>query len=174
MYLRKQMFRILGSAIAMLSLANLSHATVVKSFAVEEPSTFPWSTVLWIVAACLVVLIVISVCILRKPKAVPQNNPSGIYMALEVLEGLCKTKEAGVFLQDAIYIGTTKTCQSRWKSSEMAPLSGKIFMGDGLIYLESLDPSIAIYVDGMRIQQYNRLRSGNTITIGQAQFCLKF
>lgn len=43
-----------------------------------------------------------------------------------------------------------------------------------MIYVEDMNSASGTAIGGMKIQGLNRLRSGDVLSIGEVEFCLKF
>lgn len=139
-------------------------------------------TLVWILIAAAAVLAaacaVILVILLRRrkksaPKPAPEQPSGGIYMRLEMISG----RHAGgneFSLAEELTIGSAKTCSLIVEAPGVEPLHARVFLRDGLIYLEDLGSAEGTLLGGMRLQGPNRLRSGDEITVGGARFCLKF
>lgn len=135
-------------------------------------------------AAC--VLITAGICILAFIKkkasggvkkargAVAEPAPGSIAMKLEVYAGNRISKETLLYLLDSITIGSSPECSLRFDDPDMSPLNSRIFIENQMIYIEDLGSKAGTALGGMRIQSRNRLRSGDVISIGAVEFCLRF
>ena len=98
----------------------------------------------------------------------------GIYMRLETGAGKYAGKKTDFFLTDELTIGRSRKCDLVWKDRMTSPVHARVFLRDGLIFLEDLGSETGTFLGGMRIYQKNRLRSGDEISIGRSSFRLRF
>lgn len=140
------------------------------------------STIVYIaiIAACVLVVTIICTIILLKRKKknkaqVAQENPAGkIPMKLEVFSGNCLTKATLLYLGETFTIGSGSTCDLIFTGADIAQVHARLIMHNNMIVIEDLSSLGGTYLGGMRIQGQNRLRSGDVISIGDAEFSLKF
>lgn len=57
---------------------------------------------------------------------------------------------------------------------QMANFEVELTFKDGMIYVEDMNSASGTAIGGMKIQGLNRLRSGDVLSIGEVEFCLKF
>ncbi|MCF2615872.1 VWA domain-containing protein [Oscillibacter valericigenes] len=101
----------------------------------------------------------------------PDNDPNqGIYMRLEVEQGTYIGKQTDFGLEDELLVGLG----GHIAFSQLPARSARIFAADGVVYIEPLEFVQEVCVNGLPIAMPNILRSGDIITIGETQFCLKF
>lgn len=146
---------------------------------------------LWLiitVGSVIVVLILIIVILLCKNKKIHNQNGmtsgarpvttdskvSGIAMRLEVHLGHCANKEMRLSLADELTIGSDDHCDIVFKDSCVSPVNTRIVFKNGMIYVEDMNSASGTAIGGMKIQGLNRLRSGDMLSIGEVEFCLKF
>lgn len=137
-----------------------------------------------ILVICALVIAGISIIFFIKKKAsndtketigaVKKSISGSIVMKLEVYAGNCISKTSTLYLVDSLTIGSSPECNLRFIDSDMAPLNSRIFIKDQMIYIEDMNSRTGTALGGMRIQGKNRLRSGDVISIGEVEFCLKF
>ncbi|MDE7339681.1 MAG: FHA domain-containing protein [Lachnospiraceae bacterium] len=107
-------------------------------------------------------------------EAVTKPVSGGIAMKLEVYAGNCISKASTLYLVDCLRIGSSPECHIRFDDLDVEPLHSRIFKKDQMIYIEDMNSKEGTALGGMRIQGQNRLRSGDVISIGGVEFCLKF
>ena len=98
----------------------------------------------------------------------------GIYMKLDIISGECESKAREFYLKDELFIGRNPKCDIIFKSSEVSDKNSRIFINNGIIYIEDLDSIRGTAISGMRIFSPNRLRGGDIISIDDVSFSLKF
>lgn len=146
---------------------------------------------LWLiitVGSVIVILLLIIVILLCKNKKIHHQNEmasgarpvttdskvSGIAMRLEVHLGNCANKEMRLSLTDELTIGSDHHCDIVFQDSCVSPVNTRIVFKDGMIYVEDMNSASGTAIGGMKIQGLNRLRSGDVLSIGEVEFCLKF
>lgn len=107
-------------------------------------------------------------------ETVTKPASGSITMKLEVYAGNCISKASTLYLVDCLKIGSSPECHIRFDDLDIEPLHSRIFKKDQMIYIEDMNSKEGTALGGMRIQGQNRLRSGDVISIGGAEFCLKF
>ena len=65
-------------------------------------------------------------------------------------------------------------CDIVLQDSCVSPVNTRIVFKDGMIYVEDMNSASGTAIGGMKIQGLNRLRSGDVLSIGEVEFCLKF
>ena len=93
---------------------------------------------------------------------------------IEVYAGRCRNKTASLELHDRLTIGSAADCDIIFDDSEVAPLHSCIRVDGDQVYIEDLGSPQGTALNGMRIQGQNRLRSGETISIGPVEFGLRY
>ena len=91
-------------------------------------------------------------------------------MRLEVEQGTYIGKQTDFGLEDELLVGLG----GHIAFSQLPARSARIFAADGVVYIEPLEFVQEVCVNGLPIAMPNILRSGDIITIGETQFCLKF
>ncbi|NMA08802.1 MAG: FHA domain-containing protein [Clostridiales bacterium] len=99
--------------------------------------------------------------------------PPGILMTLQVLSGDCATKSP-VYLVDSLTIGRARDCTVVFRDAEVSQSHARVFLSPAGIMLEDLGSENGTFLEGVRLHQPNRLRSGDVISIGNVKFVLKF
>lgn len=143
--------------------------------AVPEPqgSAKVWAYCMGIAAALLAAACTAAVFYKKHRRQTP-GAPRGIYMRLETGAGKYAGKKTEFFLTDELTIGRSRKCDLVWKDRMTSPVHARVFLRDGLIFLEDLGSETGTFLGGMRIYQKNRLRSGDEISIGRSSFRLRF
>ena len=95
-------------------------------------------------------------------------------MKLEVYSGNCISRGITLYLTDILTIGSSPQCNLRFDNPDVDPIHSRIVLKDQIIYIEDLNSKEGTFLGGMRIQGQNRLRSGDVISIGEVEFCLRF
>ena len=142
--------------------------------AVPEPqdSAKVWAYCMGIAAALLAAACTAAVFYKKHRRQTPGTH--GIYMRLETGAGKYAGKKTEFFLTDELTIGRSRKCDLVWKDRMTSPVHARVFLRDGLIFLEDLGSETGTFLGGMRIYQKNRLRSGDEISIGRSSFRLRF
>lgn len=126
----------------------------------------------------LLVVILLALSHRKKQRQAAQKRaapPVGaVMLRLEVLDGRCLRVRKPLFVADELFIGTDMNGGIVWDEPAMAEKNTRLFMQDGVLYIEDLDSPEGTALGGMRIFAPNRLRSGEIISIGMVQFKLYF
>ena len=96
------------------------------------------------------------------------------FLHMEVIAGNCKTKKKEFSLAHTLLIGSGRECDIIWKEKDISEQSARIFMHDGIAYIEDLDSPQGTLLNGMRIFAPNRLRSEDIVSIGDVRFRVFF
>lgn len=139
----------------------------------QETSLVAVPVVAAVGAGVLLIAVVVIVLLVRKGKKKPgKEEPVGIALRLEVLYGNVESKKRQFLLTDSLFIGSDSRCAVILPDA--APLSARIFLQDGNVYIEDLNSPEGTILGGMRIYAPNPLRSGEQIMIGQVSFSFLF
>lgn len=98
----------------------------------------------------------------------------GICMRLEVFSGTYTGRQHEWRLHNPLYIGSSQSCDLIWDAFDVEPRHARIFVADGMVFLEDLSMSHSTLLGGMPLHRANRLRSGDEITVGSVRFTLRF
>lgn len=105
----------------------------------------------------------------------PAPSPApGIYVRMEVVHGTLVSNQMDWQLNDALLVGRDPACDIRFDSSAVSRRHARIFPEGGALYVEDLHAQNGTLVNQARIDMPSRLRSGDTITLGDVTFRLKF
>ena len=147
-------------------------SSVVSAVPESQDSAKVWAYCLGIAAALLAAACTAAVFYKKHRRQMPGTH--GIYMRLETGAGKYAGKKTEFFLTDELTIGRSRKCDLVWKDRMTSPVHARVFLRDGLIFLEDLGSETGTFLGGMRIYQKNRLRSGDEISIGRSSFRLRF
>ena len=147
-------------------------SSVVSAVPESQDSAKVWAYCMGIAAALLAAACTAAVFYKKRRRQMPGAH--GIYMRLETGAGKYAGKKTEFFLTDELTIGRSRKCDLVWKDRMTSPVHARVFLRDGLIFLEDLGSETGTFLGGMRIYQKNRLRSGDEISIGRSSFRLRF
>ena len=77
-------------------------------------------------------------------------------------------------LTDLMTIGSGSGCDIRFAVEDMSAVAAQLIVREGHVYLVDEGTDSPVAVGGMRIQGQNVLRSGDVISVGEAEFTLRF
>ena len=149
----------------------------------EEEDEERTSFLLPVVIALGVVVVIVSVLVIvmanKKSKKVMskvfQSSPGAIPLQLEVYAGQCLAPVATLYLTEQMTIGSAEDADLRFADSDVSAIHARILIKNGQVYIEDTRTSVSgVALDGMRISGQNPLRSGNLISLGTAEFTLRF
>lgn len=147
-------------------------SSVVSAVPESQDSAKVWAYCMGIAAALLAAACTAAVFYKKHRRQMPGAH--GIYMRLETGAGKYAGKKTEFFLTDELTIGRSRKCDLVWKDRMTSPVHARVFLRDGLIFLEDLGSETGTFLGGMRIYQKNRLRSGDEISVGRSSFRLRF
>lgn len=147
-------------------------SSVVSAVPESQDSAKVWAYCMGIAAALLAAACTAAVFYKKHRRQTPGTH--GIYMRLETGAGKYAGKKTEFFLTDELTIGRSRKCDLVWKDRMTSPVHARVFLRDGLIFLEDLGSETGTFLGGMRIYQKNRLRSGDEISVGRSSFRLRF
>ena len=147
-------------------------SSAVSAVPESQDSAKVWAYCMGIAAALLAAACTAAVFYKKHRRQTPGAH--GIYMRLETGAGKYAGKKTEFFLTDELTIGRSRKCDLVWKDRMTSPVHARVFLRDGLIFLEDLGSETGTFLGGMRIYQKNRLRSGDEISIGRSSFRLRF
>ena len=143
-------------------------------------------TVFTIASAVLVVLtVVVMVVTRRKIRAamaeLPAEEPAadepeeeGIFLRLDLLEGTYASRTTEFTLRRELVVGRDETCDIPFSDGSVSRRNSRVFLAGGAVYIEDLGSQNGTCVNGERITTARQLRSGDTVSIGDAVFRLRF
>jgi len=114
-------------------------------------------------------------------KALPWPPPSDgteklsapVAMEIEVYTGTRKDK-GKLQLADRLTIGSGEDCDIRFAPEDMDALAARLVLTDGRICLVGQEERIPVAVGGVRIEGQSPIRSGDVLSVGEAEFMLRF
>ena len=104
---------------------------------------------------------------------IPKTAGACIPVSIEVYSG---TYDGPVNfeLTDLTTIGSGSGCDIRFAAEDMTPVAAQLIVREGHVYIVDEGTTSAVAVGGIRIQGQNVLRSGDVISVGEAEFTLRF
>lgn len=132
-----------------------------------------------IAAAVIILVAVLSIIIAKrlnskKSKPINMKSSPSIRIQLDVVCGTLKSADIGIKLYDELFIGSGNKCDIVFNDENIAEKNTRVFLKDGIVYIEDLNEISNTYLGGMKIYSPNRLRSGDEISIGSTSFTLRF
>ena len=107
------------------------------------------------------------------PSGGPQD-PSGIFVRLEVLQGAYLGQRLEFTLQRELVIGRDPGCDIPFADGSVSRRHSRVFLANDVVYIEDLGSQNGTQLNGSRIEMAHILRSGDAITAGDVTFKLKF
>lgn len=117
------------------------------------------------IVLCAAAVILLKRLLGREDKIAPGH------LRVEVLSGKCISRKKDFLLEHTLFIGSGKQCDVIWKDPDVAGQNTRIFVHEGIVYIEDLHSPCGTMIGGMRIFAPNRLRSGDIVSIGD---CVQF
>ncbi len=108
-----------------------------------------------------------------RPSNVDQAEDALLAITVEVYAGHCMRSSAVIYLHDLISFGSDNICDVLFRDPGVEAEHLRISLSEGRVVVEDLSVG-GVYVNGMRIQSRNPLRSGDVIGMGEAEFALKW
>ena len=134
-------------------------------------------------AVVLAAVVTAAACLRRRkrgaaPAAVPASPESrgedGIYLRLEVLRGAEAGQSRELTLSRELVAGRDPDCGIPLADGSVSRRHCRIFLAGGVVYIEDLGSQNGTFVNGVRLNLAQPLRSGDEIQAGDAVFVLKF
>ncbi len=104
---------------------------------------------------------------------IPRTAGITIPVSIEVYSGTYEGS-ANFELTDLVTIGSGSGCDIRFAAEDMTPVAAQLIVREGHVYIVDEGTDSVVAVGGMRIQGQNVLRSGDVISVGEAEFTLRF
>ncbi len=95
-------------------------------------------------------------------------------LSIEVLSGNCLNPNKTFMFEDQLLIGRSSICNIVFNEPDVSKLHSRIYLQDGMCFLENLSLKKGTYLCDMQIQRVNRIDSGDTVQIGSAKFVVRF
>lgn len=108
------------------------------------------------------------------PPAGGPQDPSGIFVRLEVLQGAYLSQRLEFTLQRELVIGRDPGCDIPFADGSVSRRHSRVFLANDVVYIEDLGSQNGTQLNGSRIEMAHILRSGDAITAGDVTFKLKF
>lgn len=108
------------------------------------------------------------------PPAGGPQDPSGIFVRLEVLQGAYLGQRLEFTLQRELVIGRDPGCDIPFADGSVSRRHSRVFLANDVVYIEDLGSQNGTQLNGSRIEMAHILRSGDVITAGDVTFKLKF
>ncbi len=138
----------------------------------DEKSGVPGAV--WAIGGAACAVLLTALLFLWKKRKPGGERPKGsIPMRLEVVYGNY-AGESELYLVDELIVGRGAQCGIPWRDKDVSRRNSRIFLRDGMVYIEDLGSRQGTALGGMRLHDANRLRSGEEISIGSVRFRLKF
>ena len=153
----------------------------------EETATGRFGILKWIIIAVVVVVVVVAAILIgvgigsnRSKKAVPMAQapvpaamPRGPMIGFEMLSGNPNAGRAYA-LTDELIIGSDSSCGAVLADASVTARNTRIFLMNGMVYIEDLNSVSNTAIGGMKIFAPNQLRDGDEVTIGRVRFRVRF
>lgn len=138
----------------------------------EKETSFPWIFVIIGIVLVGALAIGIYVIVKRNNYVNKTNEPGTITIKLEIVKGTPKISKYKYNLNKPLIIGSDRTCDIVMKTPRIPSRAAKIFLKEQSVFIESL--SADVFIEGIRIYEQNRIRSGDKITISNVTFLFRF
>lgn len=139
--------------------------------------TAPHSKALpFLIAACVLLAAVIVAALLlvrRKKDAPAQASGPVITMQAEVYTGR-RLDEGELSIKDRLTVGSGQECDLRFAPEDMAPLAAELILSGGKLMLSGSGEDTFVAVGGRTVQDQAVVRSGDVLSVGEAEFTLRF
>ena len=93
---------------------------------------------------------------------------------VEIYNGQVAENDFMLYMTSEIIIGSDPGCDIAFRETCVDSRNSRIFIANGSLYIEDLRSTNGTSVAGLRIQGQSVLRSGDVISIGIAEFCVKY
>ena len=156
----------------------------------QPDSIFTSSWFIWLIVAVGAVLVigatvtVILIVVFKKKRAQNQTDapsaqkkhPDGpaIVMKIQMIQGTSPSSSKEIRLVDEIIIGSAPDCDIILRDPGVEAHNTRIYVENGVIYIENLSEKQNTYLEGMKLFSRNRLRSKDEITVSDTTFKLLF
>lgn len=119
-------------------------------------------------AVGLLVLVVVVILLLR------HKDNNGIAMRLVVEYGSVPNIREWYYLKDSFYLGSGRGCDVVIPESIVDKKNTRVYLENGLIFVEDLGSRDGTLLGGMKLHGPNRLRSGDVVTVGNTSIRFLF
>ena len=93
-----------------------------------------------------------------------------VYMRIDKGNNVALPGGSIFVLRDELFAGSGADCGIVLKDDAVAPRALRIFLENGFVRAEALDPGTPVQVNGETLAEVRTLRSGDRITVGKASF----
>ncbi len=125
-------------------------------------------------AAALVAVVALITLLFLKIKQGRDGASVGIPLQIVIVTGKCKKPKKVYYLNTELLIGSDPECDIVWMDADISAKHCRIFVKNGFVWLEDLNPKSKTTVEGLKIYAPNRLRSEDEIVMGSARFKFMF
>lgn len=130
--------------------------------------------------AVLSVIAILAVWIITKKKnrkhtsSSAENVADAVHVHIDMLSGKLISDSSDFILSGGLSLGNAKENDIRIDADNVGDHHARLFFRDGRVYIEDLGMPDGVAVGGMLIQNQNPLRNGDVISIGEAEFTIRF
>ena len=122
------------------------------------------------IAAAAVVAAVIALLARGRKKGKKAAGADSVYMRIDKGNNVALPGGSIFVLRDELFAGSGADCGIVLKDDAVAPRALRIFLENGFVRAEALDPGTPVQVNGETLAEVRTLRSGDRITVGKASF----
>ena len=97
-------------------------------------------------------------------------SADSVYMRIDKGNNVALPGGSIFVLRDELFAGSGADCGIVLKDDAVAPRALRIFLENGFVRAEALDPGTPVQVNGETLAEVRTLRSGDRITVGKASF----
>lgn len=97
-------------------------------------------------------------------------SADSVYMRIDKGNNVALPGGSIFVLRDELFAGSGADCGIVLKDDAVAPRALRIFLENGFVRAEALDPGTPVQVNGEILAEVRTLRSGDRITVGKASF----
>lgn len=160
----------------------VSEAEAAPEEAASEPFRLSPTVVAVIGVAVIAAAVAAAALLHRKGASVPkkeaapaaQADGTGIYLRLEVLEGVLTSPTSAFDLTDELIVGRDSACDICFDCPSLSRRHARLFFSEGAVRIEDLESQNGTFVNDTPVDAPRMLRSGDEIHTGDVRFRLKF
>lgn len=136
----------------------------------NNQSTILLPILLAVTGTCLVLIVVLAFLLVRKNRGGGKiTSDTGILMWLEALSGELKTPQGSFCISGSMVIGSDAKADIVLKADGVCSAHARLFVSNGVVYMEDISGNFGVFIGGMRLQAPNRLRDGDEAVLGSAR-----
>ena len=132
----------------------------------------------WVLIAAGAVLAVIAALLIgrgrKKGPASAPHEEHGVWIRLELLSDNTVAGRLEYPIGGGLMIGSDPSCAVVFSDETVFARNSQIYMRNGVVYIEDMNPDSNTSVGGMKIHMPNRLRDGDEVAIGAVRFRVNF